>query len=72
VTGPGLANFDAAVFKDFRFTEKRSLQFRWEVFNAANRPNFNNPVGAVNNVNFGRITAARDPRIMQMALKLYY
>lgn len=72
VTGPGLANFDAAMFKDFRFTEKRYLQFRWEVFNSVNRPNFNNPVAAVSNVNFGRITSARDPRIMQMALKLYY
>jgi hypothetical protein len=70
--GPGLINFDLGAFKAFPFTEKRRLEFRWEVFNALNKPNFLNPVSAVQNVNFGRITSARDPRIMQAALKFYF
>ena len=70
--GPGLINFDLGAFKAFQFSERRRLEFRWEVFNALNKPNFINPVGALQNGNFGRITSARDPRIMQAALKLYF
>jgi hypothetical protein len=70
--GPGLINFDLGAFKAFAFTEKQRLEFRWEVFNALNKPNFLNPVSAVQNVNFGRITSARDSRIMQAALKFYF
>ncbi|MBM3762049.1 MAG: TonB-dependent receptor [Acidobacteria bacterium] len=72
LNGPGLINFDLGAFKAFAFSERRRLEFRWEVFNALNKPNFLNPVSAVNNPNFGRITSARDSRIMQAALKLYF
>lgn len=72
LNGPGLINFDLGAFKAFRFTERRRLEFRWEVFNALNKPNFGNPIAAFQNANFGRITSARDPRIMQAALKLYF
>ncbi len=70
--GPGLINLDAGAFKNFRFSERRRLEFRWEIFNALNKPNFGNPIGAFQNGAFGRITSARDPRIMQAALKLYF
>ncbi len=70
--GPGLINFDSAVFKQFRFAERREVEFRWETFNAANRPNFGNPIGAFTNPAFGRITTAGSPRIMQFGLKLNY
>ncbi len=70
--GPGLINLDTAIFKQFRFLERREVEFRWETFNLANRPNLGNPVGAFTNPAFGRITTARDSRIMQFGLKLYY
>ena len=70
--GPGLINFDAGAFKGFQFAEKKKLEFRWEIFNALNKPNFGNPVNGFQNAAFGRITSARDPRIMQAALKLYF
>ncbi len=70
--GPGLINFDAGAFKGFQFGEKKKLEFRWEIFNALNKPNFGNPVNGFQNATFGRITSARDPRIMQAALKLYF
>jgi hypothetical protein len=50
----------------------RALQFRWEVFNVVNWVNLNAPTTALNNANFGRITTAQDPRIMQMALKFSF
>jgi hypothetical protein len=72
LTGPGLANVDASAFKIFRATEKVSLELRWEVFNVLNRPNFSNPVGSVSSAQFGQITSAGSPRIMQVALKLLF
>ena len=38
--GPGLASFDGAINKSFRFGEHGRLQLRGEVFNIPNRPNF--------------------------------
>ena len=32
----------------------------------------NNPTGTITNVNFGRITAVQQPRIMQFALKYVF
>ena len=70
--GPGIENFDAALFKRFAITERKQFELRWEVFNSLNRPNFFNPVGAFTNPLLGRLTSARDPRIMQVAAKFYF
>src|SRR5262249_38092090 len=60
VIGPGIFNFDASMLKDFKFTEHRYLQFRWELFNALNHPNWSNPnVNANDKINFGAITGTR-------------
>ena len=72
LTGPGLANVDASAFKIFRATERLSFDLRWEVFNVLNRPNFNNPVTSFSSAQFGQITSAGSPRIMQVALKLLF
>jgi hypothetical protein len=72
IIGPGLINFDTALFKQFRIAETREFELRWEVFNAFNRPNFFNPVNAVANGAFGRLTSARDPRIMQIGAKFRF
>ncbi|MDQ6664658.1 MAG: TonB-dependent receptor [Acidobacteriota bacterium] len=70
--GPGIENFDAGLFKRFNVTEKKRFELRWEVFNSLNRPNFFNPVSSFTSPLFGRLTSARDPRIMQVALKFYF
>jgi len=47
LTGPGLINFDASLFKNMRFkkiSETFNAQFRVEVFNVFNHPNFSPPV----------------------------
>ena len=43
-----------------------------EFFNGLNRTLLNNPNTTVTSATFGRITSARDPRILQMALKLTF
>jgi len=60
------------IFDGVAITEQRRFELRWEVFNAFNRPNFLNPNSSLQCTAFGRITAARDPRIMQIAAKLYF
>src|SRR5262249_8367352 len=37
---PSIFNTDIALFKNFRWGEKRSIQLRWETYNIFNRTNF--------------------------------
>lgn len=69
MSGPGQRNLDLVFGKRFRITERHSISFRSEWFNATNTPTFNNPVNSVTNGNFGRITGSGAGRVIQMALK---
>ena len=70
--GPGINNFDIALLKTTKITESKELQFRFETFNAFNHAQFKNPDGEINSDQFGVVNDARDPRIMQVALKLVF
>jgi hypothetical protein len=69
--GPGLATFDASIFKNFRmpWSESHKIEFRAEGFNVLNRVNLSNPTATRSNALFGRITTAGDPRILQLGLR---
>ncbi|HKS68623.1 MAG TPA: hypothetical protein VJR26_15380, partial [Candidatus Acidoferrales bacterium] len=41
--GPGFRQWDLAIYKDTRITERVSVQLRAEFFNILNHPNFANP-----------------------------
>jgi hypothetical protein len=43
VRGPGINNWDLAVFKNFRLSERMKIQFRTELFNVLNHPQYLNP-----------------------------
>jgi hypothetical protein len=68
--GPGINNFDLALHKVTRIKEKLDLEYRAEFFDAFNHAQFLTPSGNINSSTFGEATSARDPRIIQMALKL--
>lgn len=72
--GPNLSNFDASLVRTFDyFGEDRSLEFRWEVFNVFNTPQFGLPDRNLSGSAAGRISSlAGDPRVMQFALKFNY
>lgn len=71
--GPGINNFDFAVLKDTMLTEKLTLQLRAEFFNIFNHAQFVNPEGSITaGEDFGRVFRARDPRLMQFAVKLVF
>lgn len=70
--GPRYTDLDVAVSRSFNLTERLTLNARGEAFNALNHPNFNGPNGSLASANFGRITSAQDPRILQAAVKLVF
>ncbi|TAM81658.1 MAG: TonB-dependent receptor [Acidobacteria bacterium] len=70
--GPGIINFDMALHKEFKFTERVGLEYRAEFFNAFNHAQFNNPSGSFTSSSFGQVRSARDPRIIQMGMKLSF
>jgi hypothetical protein len=72
--GPSLTNFDMALARTFRmFSEGRTLEIRWEMFNMFNTPQFALPERNINSSAVGRITAlAGDPRLMQFAAKFTF
>ena len=70
--GPGLNNFNLALLKNTQLTEYKQLQFRVEAFNVFNHAQFGNPDGNLNSSTFGKVATAREPRIMQVALKFLF
>ena len=79
ITGPSFVNTDFSILKDTRITERVNLQFRTEMFDLFNHPNFGNPVLTATSGSFGLITSTRFPtgdfgssRQIQFALKLQF
>jgi hypothetical protein len=74
LNGPGLNNWDIGVEKSFALAQETPrLLLRAETFNAWNHAQFEQPNGnAGAGVNFGRISAALPPRLIQVALKLLW
>ena len=80
IRGPGVNNWDIAIFKNFPVRERLRLQFRWELYNCFNHTQFSgldttarfDAAGKQVNARFGEFTAARNPRIMQFALRFYF
>jgi hypothetical protein len=70
--GPGLLNFDVSFVKNFPFHDRYRIQFRGEFFNLFNRVNLNDPTNSVASGGFGSIRAAGDPRIGQLAIKVFF
>ena len=80
--GPHLTNLDVALAKTTAITERVSLEFRVEYFNALNHPEFAQPTvldGAtnINGATFGQITTTGSfrgaaPRIGQLAMRLTF
>jgi len=66
---PGTFNWDFSLIKNTRISERQSLEFRLEAFNAPNHPNWNLPFRDVRQSNFGQVTTAKTMREMQFGLK---
>ena len=69
---PGTQNFNLSLMKKIRLNEQFRLQFRGEVFNLFNHPNFKTLVTNLSASNFGALTQTDDPRVFQFGLKLLF
>jgi carboxypeptidase family protein len=81
VTGPSFVNTDFSVIKNTKVTERMNVQFRGELFDIFNHPNFGNPgltftptsttFGVINNTRFptGDFGSARQ---IQFSLKVQF
>ena len=72
IFGPGTWQFNVALSRNFRFKESQRIQFRAEAFNVTNSFRMENPTTLFTSANFGQVIAAKDPRIMQFALKYFF
>ena len=81
IIGPGVNNFDLALLKNIPLHERLSLQLRFEAYNAFNHTQwstinttaqFNPSTGAQLNTAFGQVTAARDPRQLQLSGRISF
>jgi hypothetical protein len=76
--GPGINNVDFSLLKQTRISERFNTEFRAEFFNIANHAQFSTVDGNIsdgfvqNGGTFGKVLRARDPRIVQFALKLIF
>ena len=72
ITAPGLFNWNIAIFKDFPIREAFHIQLRAESFNTFNHTQFNQVDGGTADGNFGQVTSAFDPRVLQFGGKLTF
>jgi outer membrane receptor protein involved in Fe transport len=74
-SGPGTAQVDVSLLKDFRLRESTNLQFRAEALNVLNHPNWANPNTTFGSQLFGKVTglqSGNQSRIIQVALHLTF
>jgi hypothetical protein len=72
IRGPSYRNLDLAVMRRVPLPGARTLELRAEVFNVTNTPAFLAPNTTAGSAAFGTITAAGDPRVVQLALKVSF
>ena len=84
ITGPGINNWDFSLFKNTHIGERITTQFRIETFNIFNHTQFSGvntyvnasgPGAAVTSSTInglGQVNSTRDPRNIQLGLKLYF
>jgi hypothetical protein len=69
---PGIKNVDIALFRDFKLSEGKTLQFRAEATNALNLVNLKGPNTTLTSNAFGTIRDAEKMREVQLGLRFYF
>jgi len=68
----GAFDWDFSAYKNIPIREGVFAQFRFEAFQFTNTPRFLTPGYTLDTADFGRITAARTPRNLQLGVKLLF
>jgi len=72
IQGSGRVNFTTSLYKTFAITEGVHFEFRWETFNTFNTFQYNGINTSLNNSQFGQVTSAFDPRVMEFGGKITF
>ncbi len=72
VRGPSYRDVDLALMRLIRLGQERTVELRGEVFNLLNTVNYGAPAATQGAANFGTITSALDPRVVQLAVKFSF
>jgi hypothetical protein len=72
IRGDGIVNFDISLLKNLFFAEQKGFQFRLEMFNAFNHPDFGLPGTIFDGPGFGEVSNARSGRTIQVGLRLVF
>ena len=72
VRGPSYRDVDFALIRRIPVGANQAIEVRAEVFNLLNTPNLGMPNAVAGAANFGSITTAFDPRVVQLALKFVF
>ncbi|MGE5645315.1 MAG: carboxypeptidase regulatory-like domain-containing protein [Acidobacteriota bacterium] len=83
IYGPAFFNTDLALFKNFRFTESKALQFRVNGYNFLNHPlwsfngqnlglSFDKATGQLTNPMFGTVTQKQGHRVVQFVVRFLF
>jgi hypothetical protein len=72
IRGPAYTSANFSLDKMFPIYERVKLQFRAEAFNVFNHPNFANVDTGLGDGSYGQVDSARDPRILEFALKMTF
>ena len=72
VWGPGRDNWNIALFKNFKFTERLNMELRFESYNTFNHPQMNGLDVDLGDPDFGKVTSAFDPRVFQLGGKILF
>jgi hypothetical protein len=68
-----LLQLDMSLYKTFKFTESKSLEFRAMAYNLTNTPSFSTPGTNENLATGGQVTSTRNqPRLFEFGLKFSY
>ena len=72
IRGPSYRDVDLALTRRVDVGPQRAIEARVEIFNLLNTPNLGAPNAVAGAANFGTITTALDPRVVQVALKFVF
>jgi outer membrane receptor protein involved in Fe transport len=77
IAGASTFQFDMALSRGFQIRESQRLELRAEAFNVTNSmrrggQTNENPESSLNSAQFGQFTSAKDPRILQFAVKYVF
>ena len=69
---PGSIQFDLAISRTFHIKERFRTEVRGDFFNIMNHANWGGPSAAISSSTFGEITGFGGPRLIQLAMKVYF